>query len=347
MLDYIVVGFGLAGLAFVEHLENNHKSYIVFEDASQKSSRVAGGLRNPIVLKRFTSSWKSLEQFNLAEPFYKGIEQKLQDQLIHKLPILRRFNSVEEQNMWFEACDKPVLNQFLNAELIYNQNRALDVPYHYGEVKKTVRIDLKKMLSLYLDHIQENNGLLADSFKYDTLKVYQDYVVYDGIKAKNIVFAEGYGVKKNPFFNDLPLVGNKGEYIVIKSKDLKLTKAIKSSVFVIPLGDDLYKIGATYNHEDKSVAVTKSAQKELQKKLSNFIKVDYTIVDQEAGIRPTVRDRRPLVGVHPNHRNMQILNGLGTRGILISPWVSKNLYDHVFHGTPLDKEIDIKRFEKS
>ena len=43
-VDYIIVGLGLAGLAFVEELIQANKSFIVFEDDSQTSSLVAGGV---------------------------------------------------------------------------------------------------------------------------------------------------------------------------------------------------------------------------------------------------------------------------------------------------------------
>ena len=34
-VDYIIVGLGLAGLAFAEELENNDKSFVIFENGSQ------------------------------------------------------------------------------------------------------------------------------------------------------------------------------------------------------------------------------------------------------------------------------------------------------------------------
>ncbi|GAA4275665.1 NAD(P)/FAD-dependent oxidoreductase [Aquimarina mytili] len=346
MLDYIVVGFGLSGLSFVEYLDNEERSFVVFEDYSQKSSRVAGGLYNPVILKRFTPAWQSLEQLNNALPFYKNIEDKLQEPLVFELPILRRFNSVEEQNTWFEACDKPILNQFLSAKLIKNTNTALDIPYYFGEVKRTGRIAIESMLSSYIQYLDKKKRIQYESFEYEKVIVKDDYVEYKGIKGRNILFAEGFGVKENPFFRYLPLVGNKGEYIIIKSNELKLQEAVKSSIFIIPLGDNLYKVGATYNNEDKSPEITSNAQEELQKKLESFLNVKYEIVDQVAGIRPTVRDRKPLVGTHPEYQNVHILNGLGSRGILIGPSVAKELYDHIQNDVPLNHEIDIKRFEK-
>ncbi len=346
MLDYIIVGFGLSGLSFVEQLENNNKSYIVFEDYSQKSSRVAGGLYNPVVLKRFTLAWRAAEQMRIAVPFYRNIETKLQKSLVAELPVLRRFNSVQEENSWFEACDKPVLKEFLSSELIQNTNPGLDIPYHYGKVKHTGKIDLQNLLSSYLKYLNNKKCVINESFEHEKLILNQGFIEYKGKKAKHIVFAEGFGMKKNPFFKHLPLVGNKGEYIIIKSNTLKLKEAVKASIFIIPLGDDLYKVGATYNNQDTSPEITTAAKAVLQEKLSRFLKVTYEIVDQVAGIRPTVRDRRPMVGSHPDYQNVHILNGLGSRGILIGPAMAENLYKYIEKGIPLDPEIDIKRFNQ-
>ncbi len=346
MLDYIIVGFGLAGLSFAKQLEDNDKSYLVFENHSQKSSRVAGGLYNPVILKRFTPAWSATEQLEKSIPFYKEIEGKLQESFVTKLPILRRFNSVEEQNTWFEACDKPILNQFLLPKLIQNTNQALDTPYHFGEVKHTGKIDVKRMLASYLQYIDNKKCLANESFEYDKLIIHSDFIEYKNIKAKHIIFTEGFGIKNNPLFKYLPVVGNKGEYIIIKSEALKLKEAIKSSVFIIPLGNNIYKVGATYNNLDTSPKITIQAKEEIEEKLKSFLKVRYKVIDQVAGIRPTVRDRRPLIGTHPDYKNVHVLNGLGSRGILIGPSVAENLFQYIEKGTPLDKEIDIKRFEK-
>ena len=344
MLDYIIVGFGLSGLSFVEQLEDHNKSFVVFENASQRSSRVAGGIYNPVILKRFTAAWNVLDQMEKAVPFYKNVEAKLGEQLVNDLPVLRRFNSVEEQNSWFEASDKPILKHFLSPDLIPNTNEALDIPFQYGKVKQTGKIEVEKMLTSYADYLTQKNSFVQSSFEHSELVVEEDCVVYKDYKAKNIVFTEGFGLKNNPFFNDLPLVGNKGEYLLIKCESLELDVAIKSSVFIIPQGNDVYKVGATYNNQDKTPEPTSSAREELIRKLDMILKTPYQIVGQVAGIRPTTKDRRPLVGVHPIHQNMYILNGLGSRGILIGPTIADQLYQFIENDIPLPMEMDIKRF---
>jgi len=346
MIDYIIVGFGLAGMSFVEQLEQNKRSYVVFEDSSQKSSRVAGGLYNPVILKRFTSSLTISEQLKKAIPFYNKIEERLGKSFVEDLSILRIFNSIEEQNTWFQACDKPILKKFLSTKLYKNHNEGLIVPFHFGKVNCTGRVLVKKMLLTYMEYIHGKELLISESFEHHKLNICNDFVEYKGYKARNIVFAEGYGVTKNPFFGYLPLTGNKGEYIIIKTNKLKLKEAVKSSVFIIPLGNDLYKVGATYNNKDKSSENTEQARKELQEQLERFLNTEYKIIDQEAGIRPTTIDRKPLIGTHFEYKNIHILNGLGSRGIIAAPYLAQVLYRYIEIGEPLEKGIDICRFEK-
>jgi len=81
-VDYIIVGLGLAGLVFVEKLIQAKKSFIVFEDDSQTSSLVAGGVYNPVILKRFSPVWNAKEQLSVALPFYDKLEKNLVKSLI-------------------------------------------------------------------------------------------------------------------------------------------------------------------------------------------------------------------------------------------------------------------------
>jgi hypothetical protein len=54
-----------------------------------------------------------------------------------------------------------------------------------------------------------------------------------------------------------------------------------------------------------------------------------------------------MVGVHHIYKQLSVLNGLGTRGVMIAPTVAENLFDHLEFGKKLDQQINIKRFEKN
>jgi glycine oxidase len=345
-VDYIIVGNGLAGISFCEQLRANHKSFVVFDNNSQQSSAVAGGLYNPIVLKRFTPVWKSEEQLQLALPMYRALEEALGVKLDYKIPVRRKFTSIEEQNDWFTASDKCLLNQYLAPKIIKNSNDAIDAAFGFGEVLETGKIDVKCLIDKYRASLIEKGRFIEDAFNYDLLKTDHSGINYQNIKAKHIVFAEGFGVTQNPYFKNLPLVPTKGELLTIKAPDLKIDYVLKGPVFLIPLEDDLYVVGATYEWEDTTHNLTEKAKEELSTKLKTVINCSFEIVEQVAGIRPTVKDRRPLVGQHPIHKNMFVLNGLGTRGVMIGPYVAKQLFDFIEKGIPLEKEIDIARFTK-
>lgn len=345
-VDYIIVGLGLAGIAFCEQLKDANKSFIVYDKGGDGASRIAAGLYNPVILKRYTLPWKAIEQLDLAIPYFKNIEERLQANFIHKMPVQKVFFSIEDQNNWFAASDKPELERFISPELIPDTNTYIKAPYNYGEVLGTGRIDIKELQRVYQEYLETENAFAKAAFDHSEIEIIENGVLYKGIKAKKIVFAEGYGMKVNPYFQTLPLVGNKGEYLIIKAPELRLTAAIKTSFFIVPLGNDLYKVGATFNWADKDTIPSNEARKELIDKLSGLISCDYEIVDQEVGMRPTVGDRRALLGIHPEYSQLALFNGLGTRGIMMSPMLAQYLFDYLENNIALPKEIDIKRFSK-
>ena len=346
MLDYLIVGLGLAGISFCEQLEKHGKFFTVISNSSQTSSLVAGGLYNPVILKRFTLAWNAKEQLAKAIPFYIGLEKKLGIKLNYPLPVRRRFASIAEQNLWFEAADKKGLSEFLSMEIHLNENLNIDAPWGYGEVLKTGRIDTRALVLHYKEYLDSKDDLVTETFEHAELKIEEDYVQYKSIKARRVVFAEGFGMKKNPFFSYLPMQGSKGEYLFINAPNLKEKYAIKSSIFCIPEGGDVYRIGANYAHGDKTNLPTEAAKSELQKKWEDIVRCDYKVIDHVAGVRPTVSDRRPLVGRHPKFQNMYVLNGFGSRGVMIGPLVSEQLFKNISTDFPLDREIDISRFTK-
>lgn len=343
-VDYIIVGLGLAGLAFTKELEKNKKSYIVFEDYSQNSSIVAGGMYNPVILKRFTPVWNAIEQLKIALPFYKELEGQFNRKYNYPIDIFRIFKSVEEQNNWFIASDKPLLANYMDSQIINKKIDGIIAEHGFGRLTNTGRIDTKVLLEDYRSNLLERNLIRNEKFKYDELILQEEVVEYKNIKASKIVFCEGFGLKKNPFFNYLPMQEAKGELITIHAPNLNVDFLIKAAVFVLPLGNNNYKVGATFNWKDKTKLPTEEGKQELVKKLDSFISVPYSIVEHSAGIRPTVKDRRPLVGKHPKHQNLAVLNGLGTRGVMIAPITAKALFNHLESGKELDEEISIKRF---
>lgn len=346
MLDYIIVGSGIAGVSFAELALQNNKTFVVYDNYSTNSSRIAGGLYNPVILKRFSEVWKAKEQLDFALPFYKSISERIVTEFDFPIPVYRKFASIEEQNNWFQAADKPNLAPFLSTEIIHKQYQSITSMFGFGQVKQTGYVDVAMLLDNYIQYLSKRNLFLNESFDYAQLEVGGEFVSYKGLQAKNIIFSEGFGLHANPYFNVLPLDGTKGELIIIKAPQLNLDVILKASIFILPIGNDLFKVGATYNWEDKTDTPTEAGKKELIDNLKELIDCDFEIISHFAGVRPTVKDRRPLVGSHEKYKNLHVLNGLGTRGVMLGPWLARALFENIENGIPLDTQIDVKRFDK-
>ena len=216
----------------------------------------------------------------------------------------------------------------------------------YGQVYQCGYLDTQMFVNSFHHHLANHNQLLPEAFDYELLQTDNNQICYKDITAKKIIFAEGFSMHQNPYFNQLPLDGTKGEVLTVRIPDLKTSVILKSNIFVLPIGEDVYRVGATYDWKDKSEQPTEDGKKQLLDDLKSLIDLPFEIVEHKAGIRPTVRDRRPLVGTHYQHPNIHLLNGLGTRGVLLGPYLAEQLFNHIENHTDLPKEIDIKRYYK-
>ena len=344
MTDYLIVGSGLAGIAFAETARRNGKSIVVFDNASQNSSRIAAGLYNPVVLKRFSGTAQAQQQLDYLKTFYEVLESHLQRKFNFELPIFRRFFSAEEQNNWFQSSEKASLKDFLSPHLVREEFEGINAPFSFGKVLQTGWVNTESLLKYYHQELSLLGQLRQEAFMHENLKFHEGQISYNNITARNIIFAEGFGLHVNPYFNYLPLDGTKGELLLIEAPNLKLDVIVNASVYILPLGGNLFKVGATYNWDDKSATPTFAGKQELIQKLNDIVTCDYKIISHLAGVRPTVKDRKPLVGTHYVHKRMHILNGLGTRGVMLGPFMAKILYDAIECGTEIPREVDIKRF---
>ena len=160
MIDYLIIGSGLAGISFSEIALQNNKSILVLDNNSQNSSKIAGGLYNPVILKRFSEVAQAKEHLLIMNQFFANLERKLDCKVDFKLPILRKFFSIEEQNNWFSASDKANLAPFLSTNLIFKKYSSIDSPFGYGEVLQTGYIDTSLLLSKYREYLMENKLFL-------------------------------------------------------------------------------------------------------------------------------------------------------------------------------------------
>ena len=350
-VDYIIVGLGIGGLAFAKTLQDQNRSFVVFDKKNPGATVASGGVLNPTVLKRFTAAWNSEFFIAKAYPFYKSLEKVVNENVLFNTSIRRILANIEEQNNWMVASDKAILSRFLSSEILTNHNLAIQAPFGFGVVQEAKTIDPASLLNSFKEFLRVNHQFVQEDFKHEALKVNQSGVQYKDLLASKIVFAEGAGVASNPYFNlsisperEKVFVGNKGEYIIIKAPALKSKAILKGPVMIIPLGGDLYKVGASYGRDDFSSNITAQAREEISEKVKKMISCKFEVVNQVTGIRPTVKDRKPLIGCLQDSKTISFLNGLGTRGLTMAPLLAEHLFEYLENDKTLPEAINIKRF---
>ena len=337
---------GIAGICYAETLYQNKKSFYVIDNKKPGSSKIAAGIFNPTVLKRYNMTWNGEEFHKNAVIFFKKIENKYKNQIIFKNDILKAFSSFSDQNNWAVASKKPVLKEFLDSKIHTKKIKGVLTEFGYGLVKKCGRISTLNLINEFKKNLNDN--YLNRDFDFSKLFSDNKKIVYDNILAENIVFCEGYSIISNPFFKHLPVKGSKGEFLIVKIPNLNLKQIIKrSSIFIMPLGNQIYWVGATYDNSDKKNRPTQLKKQWLIEKLESIIMESYKIIEHKASIRPSTIDRRPIIGSHPKCKNIYLLNGMGSRGILLAPTLSYWLYDYIYKGVQIPQEVDIKRFKNN
>lgn len=344
--DYIIVGQGIAGTVLSWTLLQYGKKVIVVDHRQKpSSSEIALGIYNPVVFKRMTKSWKADELIPVAEELYSDMETVLGVKALHKNGILKLFSSKDERTFWEKKMHNGEAMAFLDTtkeqseytDIVFDELGSADV-LHSGW------LDTAKLLSAFRKFLRGNNLLIEKKFEHKNVNTSSEFLQWNNLSAERIIFCEGSRASENPFFKNLPFVLTKGEMLTIRIPDFMPHHLISKGVYLLHEYDDVFKVGATYDWDDLTDSPTEKGKMDLVEKLKKVLKVDYEILDQAAAIRPTVKDRRPLIGLHSEDKRIGIFNGMGTKGVMIAPFFAKQFAEYIESNIPLDKEVDIKRF---
>ena len=338
-VDYIIIGDGYAALFFAHQLIKNNKSFYLFSKGKKSASMVSAGIINPAVLKRFTTFWLAQEQIDSLKKTLSEIEGYTHKNYLIEKPILRVFHDEKEKELWLKKSNEIsfLSNDFIKINSIKN-------PFGCGKVNHSARLNVRDFFTDLMNYLEQNSHLIKEKFDYNLVNT--ENSTYKDIQFKNIIFAEGMAVKENPYFSEIPVEANKGHHLEVKiSEKIEDDFTIKKKHFIFPLNENTYYYGGTYDREQTHHKIDDSAVEKLTNALAEFYPNDFEVTQVKFGFRPTVKDRRPIVGAHSEFKNFYVFNGLGARGILNGNYFAINLYNHLENGEEIHPEVDLKRFQ--
>ena len=345
-VDYIILGQGIAGSNLSYELLKCGKEIVIFDNNWQDSAcLVAAGVINPITGQRLVKSWRSALAHPYAKEFYKNLENKLSAHFFHDRKILQLCKSPEEHELWQRRNEDTQYADFIGEGSLSSGFSTLNDKFGYHFIERSAWVEPASIMPAFAKFFHEKDVLKNEEFDYSKLKVFADCVEYGGIRAKGIIFCEGWQVVKNPYFSWLPYRPAKGEILQIKAQVDIPEYIIHRGNWVMKCGADEFRIGSTWDRENLDSVPTESARTELLKAVDSVILKHsrLEITRHSAGVRPCTATTRPHLGAHPKFLNVFSFNGFGSKGYALSPYFAKQFVDYLDGKSQLDSEADLKR----
>ena len=153
-------------------------------------------------------------------------------------------------------------------------------------------------------------------------------------------------MQQNPWFPGVPDGASKGEILTVRLRGRSDQRVTHQGLWLAPVQGlqsknpaaaeptDIFIVGATYDREDLSGTITAAARSELLSGLAEFVSEPVEVLDHVAAVRAGMKQRRPFFAFHPQHPQLAILNGLGSRGAQLAPNIAKELATLLIGGCP-------------
>jgi len=343
--DILIIGHGLAGSCLSWQLFQQGASFRVIDQPFlSASSRVAAGMMNPLVFRYLTLSWRAVQNMASSKDFYQKMEKALQTKFLHEISIAKIFSETDSE-LWGRKALIAGIDQFTDGKVNYPfSGKEVNYTFGAGIVNKAGWVDTAILVQKVREFLIRNALLSEEIFDRENLVIGEESIQYKDITAKKIIFCEGFRVSENPLFSFIPFRPVKGELLTVRIKGLNTQMVLNKDIFLLPLGNEIYRLGSTYDWDDLTEAPTTNAKNYLLEKLKSLIYFPVEILSHEAGIRPAVADRRPVAGRHPSFSNVFILNGLGAKGVMLAPYGTEQLLRLLNENIAVDPEIDPSRF---
>ncbi|MCV9388115.1 NAD(P)/FAD-dependent oxidoreductase [Reichenbachiella ulvae] len=348
MKDFLIIGHGLAG-AILSHnlLEQGFTVEVLDQPSNNHSSSVAAGLYNPVTGRKMVKTWAADHLFPFLEPYYKKLEAQLGASFLRPIGIYRPFFSYEDQNDWdmkqSEESYKPFISKIHKKGI-----ESYDLHDEYGglQLAQSGYVKIPDLLEANKKSLVQENSYQEAYFNPDKLEKTNAGFNYMGNDYKAVIYCNGLRVLQTDHFGWLPMKGVKGEVLEAKTAHQPET-ILNRGVFILPTDHDTTRIGSNYQNQFEDLLPSKKGQQEILDKLQKLSRAKYEILNTVAGVRPATKDRRPIIGKHPEYEHIYVFNGFGSKGVSLIPYFAQQFTAFLKENQPLWDEVNVSRFYSS
>jgi glycine oxidase len=344
-MKILIAGQGLAGTVFSFELQQRGHSVVVMDGQKEPAaSRVAAGMWNPVSFRRVIPTWRAHQLIPKMHALYAQMESFLSIKVVHKMPVIRIFPNEEYAGIWEKAQQTEVAT-FLAPAKNRTLSTHIHAPHGHGEVSEAGYVDLPLLLDSWGAYLAENDRLLNQ--QWDGNATWSDNgAEVHGVHYDAVVLCLGTGAAQDPLTADWEFLRqNKGEVLTLKIPGLKLDHVLNKGKWLLPVGEETYRFGSSYEWQKTERIPSPGVREQFLDVLKEMLPDSKPeVLEHHVGVRPTVKDRRPVVGAHPIQKNAWVFNGLGTRGVMLAPFCAAYLADLLEGKGALDPELNPQRY---
>lgn len=326
---FLIIGHGLAGCVLaLTFLRKNISFRLIGASQPGEASMASSGLITPVTGRKYVKSWMIDEFIASSLDFYKWTESFLGHTYFFPVEIVRFLSNSEALAAWEKRKNDPEYANYISDKR-FEELDLLERPY--GILTGGYRLDTPGWLTAVRNFLAEK-----DLFEEGIVTHDQIFPGYDGI-----IYATG---AVGPSVSS-GLIPNKGEALMVKMPEWRMPGIIKEEVFFIPLQEEnMLWVGSHYQPWPQDSNPSKEGRHVLMQAIEHVYAGSFTVTEHLSGIRPTIDDRRPLIGPYPGHEGKYLFNGMGTKGTSLAPYWADHLVSHLVDNTPILKIVNPWRY---
>ncbi len=344
--DVLVVGQGVAGSVLALTLQQRGLSvHIISSPDLPSSSAVAAGIVNPLTGRKLVKTWAADQLFPYLHRFYSAVARQLNTPFFTPLDIYRPYRDAAEQKLYQTIATDPELQPYFQPAIDESAYSAVvNNPFGGIQVTQAGWVDLPAFVAAVRDYFSDRQQFIAGDVCVNDLQLQPESVTYRGKTYRYVIFCEGPHGQGNSLFSALPYNVVKGEILTAEVAEYPLKNIVNQGIFVMPLSSTRIRIGATYSWHELDWKTTDTGRTFLETKARALLRIPFTVVNQQAGIRPSTVDRRPFVGWHQIYPAVGIFGGMGTKGVSLAPYLAHDFADQLVLGKEINPAVNIRRF---
>lgn len=358
MYDTIIVGGGLAGACAALYLSREqHVLLLEAEYPAAGASGMGTGMANPLTPRRGRMIWGAPEALFALEEVLELASAK---DLFRSLKILQPAQDADQAATFQDSAQRyPEYARWMSAEEVAETYEGIGYRLGALEARGGGTIEMPALVGRCLVAARKQGAELKMGIRVERWNVDREFIYVTGragselvsFQARRLLLAVGASYRAYPALARLRLHAVKGQVVHVANVALPCGEngpILASNGYILPTGRTLI-IGSSYVHDFDDLSPSKEETSRMLKKAQVVYPAIRRgqVIGEGVGVRVNVPGiRLPMVGPLPGECRVWVFTALGSRGLLMAPFLAGKLLEYFRDPEVIPGEIRVRESER-